>query len=1098
MVKQQMIQVAKTSNVKIYFIINPKDISSDGVVIRGKETEYVQFWPYVTQLGSELVPLTNNEFLKSLWMSNVKRKSKNWAKSSEDWTRKFLNREVAFTKEELKSIETSLIPTPSGETPSGVKRQVRRRVLSKKILLEQIELKAVNKPNLPNAPKKPTIGGGAPGGRALKPAVFDPRSADADGDGWRQEGTTARWYGVGLNSPIVESLRSEMRLIQGNAYHDLTGMANLNYSYFADAPPPLGSTLEADLAWLGGQLSLASVVNPGMTEGRWLVGREQVRKQTQIREGVLPTPDISELSDSDILKNLEQIIDTRKKARVAKDAKTRVAAPDNVSDEALAAARDFDVDTADPRNIDADVKAMFNFEFIGMDGEKYSAEIQRSYLQNVKYEDGSSPRRLAINGKIFKDGKEVGFFDRTIYPDTKTVVHDHMHLDDEVRGAQISGIINARNELIYRSLGCDVITTKAASNIGYNGATHWPKVGFDWQDDYNREVYFAAVDSALTKFALAINEDPDILPMMQKLDPKSGMFAFLPIFSSREEAEEVALLLTLARTQSMDDPDRLTAGDLVNWSGAESWFQVNAIEGGLARSIGGQEEIADVLEAENADAPKPDVSKPELVKPDEDVNLRPPPRFDFDANPSPPPPRRFNFDADADRPPPRFNPDANANQTGADADGQVPKLEDLNSEDREWVQQQLEAVYMSEAERERAASGIVKEDSIENLEKRIRFLELEEIPRLRRDANNKNFSKRDRAFAAQGLAIEEQRLAVYKVGVERKRELVPAKAAQVELTPEKMDQLEKDIAERYKNLRKKRGGIVGAWMTKTYGNDDPPPWETSKNIKIEQLRVMVARNNDEDKVRIREWVKQVYAIDEVVGRNGMRFRVQIEDSDIQIRDSQIDFAGKVRAFNVDTNEWEDVGGVVRIINVKGGYVTNAQLMLGKSAGYDNPLGNKAKNEGFTSVFNPHAFTWLKASGFERAEVTAISDGRFVWGRAGFRQERGSVMGDRIADQLMEEVKKYRNGEEDGLIRTDLDADLIEYLTTVAKQKDFTIDAPQNPEYILALAGDKNFTEAEKKAYDRQLQEWFTVNAPFGTGKLVFTDENVPDDPRKLV
>ena len=501
------------------------------------------------------------------------------------------------------------------------KQRVRRRVLGKKkSMAGKIEFKAVNKPNkpnLPNTPRKPSLGGGGSSKpRALKPAVFDPRSADADGDGWRQEGTTARWYGVGLNSPIVESLRSEMMRIQGGSNQDLTHMANLNYSYFADAPPPLGSTLEADLAWLGGQLSLASVVNPGMNEVQWLVGREQVRKQGKIREEVLPTPDISELSDSDILENLEQIIDTRKKARVAKDAKTRVAAPDNVSDEALAAARNFDVDTADPNDIDADVKAMFNFEFIGMDGEKYSAEIQRSYLQKVKYEDGSSPRRLAINGKIFKDGKEVGFFDRTIYPDTKTVVHDHMHLDDEVRGAQISGIINARNELIYRSLGCDVITTKAASTIGYNGATHWPKVGFDWQDDYNREVYFAAVDSALTEFALAIDKDPDILPMMQKLDPKSGMFAFVPIFSSREEAEEVALLLTLARTQSMDDPDRLTAGDLVNWSGAESWFQVKAIEGGLVRSIGGQEEVADVPEVTDV---------PEAINPEVPAKISEPP-----------------------------------------------------------------------------------------------------------------------------------------------------------------------------------------------------------------------------------------------------------------------------------------------------------------------------------------------------------------------------------------------------------------------------------------------------------------------------------------
>lgn len=599
-----MIEVAKTLDAKIYFIINPEDIDSDGVVLRGEEVEYVQFWPYVTRLGSELVPLTNNKFLESLWMSNLKRKSKNWAKASEDWTKKFLNREVAFTREELKSIETSLIPTPNDETPSGVKKKVRRRVLpKKKSMAGRIELKVVNKPNkpnLPNAPSKPGLSGGAPSARVLKPAVFDPRSVDVDSDGWHQEGTTAAWFGAGLNNQIVESLRSEMRLIQGAGNQDLTHMANLNQGYFGDAPPPLGSTLEADLSWLGGKLLQANVTNPGMIEGRWLVGREQVRKQSGIREDVLPTPDISELSDSDILENLERVIDTRKKARVAKDAKTRVMASDNLSDEAADVAKNFDFDAINPDDVDEIARAMFNFQFVGMDDQKYSVELGKSHLQR----DDDQGRRLTISGKIFKDGKEVGFFDRTIYLDKKTVAHDHMHLDEEIRGAQISGIINSRNELVYRALGCDAISTKATSNIGYNGATHWPKVGFDWEDDYAREVYFASIDSALTKFALGISEEPDALPMIMKYDDSTGSFVNLPIFASREEAEEVALLLTLARTQSMDDPDRLTSGDLVNWSGAESWFQINNIEGNLFRNIGGQEDIADVPEIPTVNAPE--------------------------------------------------------------------------------------------------------------------------------------------------------------------------------------------------------------------------------------------------------------------------------------------------------------------------------------------------------------------------------------------------------------------------------------------------------------------------------------------------------------
>ena len=348
------------------------------------------------------------------------------------------------------------------------------------------------------------------------------------------------------------------------------------------------------------------------------------------------------------------------------------------------------------------------------------------------------------------------------------------------------------------------------------------------------------------------------------------------------------------------------------------------------------------------------------------------------------------------------------------------------------------------------------------------------------------------------MAIHQERIDAYKAGIERKKELAAANAPQGGLTPEKIAKLEKDMAKRYANLRKKRGGIVGKWMIKTYGNEDPPPWETDKNIKIEELRNLT-RGNAADKARVKEWVKQVYGIDEVVGRNGLRFRVQINDGDIDVSGQRISFAGSVQAFNTDTNEWENVGKTARTLNVAIGYVSNDKLMIGAKGGYNNPFANGAKNEGFTSVYNPHAFTWLKASGFERAAVGAIDDGRFVWGRFGFRQEMVDLgRGRRLADDLMGEVKKYRDGERNGLIRTDLDADLIEYLTAVAKQKNFSIDAPQHPEYILALAGDKNFTEAQKVAYDKKLEGGFVNASRFGTGVYDFNDQNVPDDPRKLV
>ena len=434
----------------------------------------------------------------------------------------------------------------------------------------------------------------------------------------------------------------------------------------------------------------------------------------------------------------------------------------------------------------------------------------------------------------------------------------------------------------------------------------------------------------------------------------------------------------------------------------------------------------------------------------------------------------------------RQRADADANPRRNQRSEALPGFQDLDLETRARVRKELEAVYQDGGARERENNRVTEAESIQQLQNRIAFLQNDVIPSSRNKAKDKNLPLDQRVFYA------------YKAGIERKKELAAANAPEGGLTPEKIDKLEKDMAKRYANLRKKRGGIAGRWMIKTYGNEDPPPWETDKNIKIEELQNLV-RGNAADKARVKEWVKQVYAIDEVVGRNGLRFRVQIQNGDIDVSGQRISFSGSVQAFNTDTNEWENVGKTARTLNVSSGLVSNDKLMIGAKGGYNNPFANGARNEGFTSVYNPHAFTWLKASGFKRAEVGAIGDGRFVWGRYGFRQDLArNGEGRRLATSLMAEVTKYRNGERDGLIRTDLDADLIEYLTTIATQKDFAIDAPQHPEYILALAGDKNFTEAEKVAYDEKLQEWFVNVSPFGTGVYDFNDQNVPDDPRKLV
>lgn len=586
--KIKAIKIAESDEGEIYAIVNgPKPFSRVGIV-KGQKVYATDLWGFLTQIQS-YEKIDNGEFLKDFWKLNFR---------DQDWHNRFIAK-FNFNNEK-KLIENQLVVMPNDGTPpkplKSIKQPVRRRVLGKKkSMAGKIEVKGPMPFGVrPNKPKPvPSVGGGTPSvGRALKPAVFDPRSVDIDNDGWHQEGTTAAWFGAGVNNPIVLKLKEEMKRIgEMNEGVDLTGMAIIKYGVLEGAPDTMESNLEADLAWLGGKLIQANQESPGVVEVQWLLGRQQVRKQRGIRDEVLPVPSAEQIKDSDVYAVLEEAIEVRKKGRTAKDSKLRVVAGDLVDEKTLELARNYELPKgpdAKPFD-DADVlREIFEFDFVGMDGEKYSVVVNNPMAAADIY--GGDQGLILISGKIMKNGKQVGFVDRTLYPDLNAVEHVHLHLDEDVRGAQISGIINSRNELIYRAMGIDTINTHATSNIGYNGATHWPKMGFDWEDEYSRQVYLDAIDSALTEFALGVSKDPDALPMVKKYR-SDGSFVNIPIFASREEAEEVAMLLTLARTQKLDDEDRITAGDLVNWHGAEAWFQGRNIEANLIRNVGGQVEI---------------------------------------------------------------------------------------------------------------------------------------------------------------------------------------------------------------------------------------------------------------------------------------------------------------------------------------------------------------------------------------------------------------------------------------------------------------------------------------------------------------------------
>jgi hypothetical protein len=393
-------------------------------------------------------------------------------------------------------------------------------------------------------------------------------------------------------------------------------------------------------------------------------------------------------------------------------------------------------------------------------------------------------------------------------------------------------------------------------------------------------------------------------------------------------------------------------------------------------------------------------------------------------------------------------------------------LEGNDEVDKEWL-----AEYSVE-ENQRRISNFEKD--LEDLQKKI-------------DNPDPDMTEENRYFSTLVAEALQARIDNLKTGLAKK--IKDQKAFE-----DRIPELQKEMDDRYAALRKKRGGIIGRYLVKRYGNEDPPPWKTDKNLSRKELQALGGEadvGDDEAVKKVEDWAKRVFEQDGIVGKGGLEFRTRLYEVTPSRR--RVNVKGNIEAFNVDTGEWELVGKFHRDVNLGSGTLSNHHLMMGDEEGIYTEFANNAKGAGFVSVFNPHVFTWLKAGGFSGANVSAAHDGKYVWGKFGFRQELANGRGADLANELQRQVARYRQtGQADELIRTDAQADLIEYLTKEAQKRNFEIDAPQHPEYILALGDGTDEQEERLKEF---FSEW---RYQFTSGDYEFDDVNVPDDPRKLL
>ena len=303
----------------------------------------------------------------------------------------------------------------------------------------------------------------------------------------------------------------------------------------------------------------------------------------------------------------------------------------------------------------------------------------------------------------------------------------------------------------------------------------------------------------------------------------------------------------------------------------------------------------------------------------------------------------------------------------------------------------------------------------------------------------------------------------------------------------KQKELRQKFKERKDAILEKRKKVIGKYMSTRYGSGKAPWKDRTKNPDITALSGLLDDANGSDiqkrnaaRTELEAWAKSIYQLPEFEGKDGMKFQTAVG---VTVNMDSISVSGTIQAYNQSTQRWTNIGDISRTLYIRqritGGannpdfkpYVSNGLLKI-RSAGY--------KNSGFASIYNPHAFTWLKASGFEYASVGTMWDGKFVWGKMGYRES--SAKSRNLALRLEAEVKKIREGGTSSIINK-RDAEIIAALIDEARRKNFDVRAPQHAEYLMAMS---NRDQARVKG-------WFTRNAPFDGGKFYF--DEIVDDPR---
>ena len=267
---------------------------------------------------------------------------------------------------------------------------------------------------------------------------------------------------------------------------------------------------------------------------------------------------------------------------------------------------------------------------------------------------------------------------------------------------------------------------------------------------------------------------------------------------------------------------------------------------------------------------------------------------------------------------------------------------------------------------------------------------------------------------------------------------------------------------RYSDQSQRRRRLLRQYIQDRYGSSRP--WNS---FTVEEIF--------EDSDTAGSWAENAYTIEPFEARDGWWFQTEVTDIDGPTStDRSITVSGVIYAHN-GNGVWSRVGRFERELS-DSGLISHNSMSIHE---------DEAKNKGFQTVFNPHAWLWARAAGFDEVHVQTADDGPYVWGRLGFR----SGADDRIDARIQDEIDRFRNGE-DSILRTDLDANMMEYLLMMARVRGF--DEIGMPEFVVAMSDYYDLPEDERKDREKEIKRWWFNNFTISSGDVRLDDDYFED------